>query len=157
VDELANDQAEVEYVRLLREVFDELKQAMTDFDHFLSLDANTLAGLMHGAGGDRQFIAIAGKATPNQFRQRIDTLIVKLQAIKPPASMARIHEDAMSMLNSARIAAMNYERLSVLGEFDETTKRDIIERACNLMQTVRARKAEIEKALVPFSVATMRG
>jgi len=157
VDELANDQAEVEYARSAREVFDDLKQAMSDFDHFLSLDVRTLTGMMRGPNGDRQFIAIAGKATPAQFRQRIDTLIVKLQAIKAPPNMAKFHEGMTDMLSSARIAAMNYERLSVLGEFDDPAKREIIQRAYDLIQSVRNRKTELEKELLPYSVATMRG
>jgi hypothetical protein len=157
VDDLATIQAETEYAHSIREVFDGLKQAMIEFDHYLSLDVKTLTGLLRGAGGDRQFIAIAGKGTPSQFRERIDQLIVKLQVIKAPPSMTRYHEQVTDMLNSARIAAMNYERLSVLGGYDEATKRAIIQRAYDLMKSVRDRKGELEKALLPRSAETMRG
>jgi len=156
VDELEKNQAEAEYSRSVREVLDELKQAMTEFDHYLSLDPKTLLGLIHGPQGDSQFVAIAGKAKPADFRQRIDGLIVKLQAIKAPAGMARIHQETTEMLHSARAAAINYERLSVLGEFDEPTKREIIQRAYDLIQTVRNRRVELEKELLPTSAATMK-
>jgi len=157
VDELETDRAEAEYGRPVREVLDELKQAMTEFDHYLSLNPKTLIGLTKGGGADRQFVAIAGRAKPADFRQRIDSLLVKLQAIKAPPAMAKFHQEMTEMLNSARLAAMNYEKLSVLGEFDEPTRREIIQKAYDLIQSVRTRRAELEKELLPRSITTARG
>ncbi|KPK71720.1 MAG: hypothetical protein AMJ84_05755 [Acidithiobacillales bacterium SM23_46] len=156
VDEMASNQAEVEYHRSVREILEDLNQAMTDFDHFLSLEPKMLWGMTKGAWGERQFIAIAGRASPAEFRERIDSIMVKLQAAQAPVSMEMVHREMTEMLRVARFAAINYERLLVLSEFDEKTRREIIQKAYDSIQDVRNRRAELEKSLLPRSVATQK-
>jgi len=153
VDEVANDRAEMEYRKSVREVFDDLSDAMKDFDSFLSLDAKTLQGMTRGAWGEKKFIAIAGKAKPSDFRERVEGIYVKLQSLKPPESMKEFHQEALDLLRTARAAAVQYERLTILGEFSEGERREIIRKACDLMDKVRQRRAELEKALEPQMIA----
>jgi len=101
------------------------------------------------AGGENQFIVIAGKAKPADFRRRIESLLVKLQAVKPPESMKQVHAQVLEVIQTARTAAIYYERMTAIGEFDELTKREIINKACDLMRTVQDRRAELEKSLLP--------
>ncbi|MCX8036437.1 MAG: DUF4398 domain-containing protein [Candidatus Sumerlaeia bacterium] len=157
VDELVTERAESEYRRNVRAIFDDLKQAMTDFDHFLSLPPATLAGLTRSASGDAQFVAIAGRAKPQDFRQRVDQIMVNAQSLQPPPTMREFHDRVMEMINTARASAIHYERLLILGEFDDATKREIITKAWDLMQSVRSRRVELEKALEPRPTDTGRG
>lgn len=156
LDELETDRAETEYRRAGREVFDSLQQAMQDFDQFLSLNPKMLTALARGSDGDRQFVAIAGKASPADFRARLDSLLVKVQGLQPPSTMNEFHKELVTMLSTARAAAIYYERLTVLKEFDVATRKDIIQKAYDLMNDVRARRAELEKELLPRSVETQK-
>ncbi|MBM3335812.1 hypothetical protein FJY63_14230, partial [Candidatus Sumerlaeota bacterium] len=152
VDALQSDHDQEAYCRSARDVLDEFKDAMDEFKQYLSLDPKTLVGLTRGNQGDRQFVAIAGHAKPPDFRQRVEAIITKVQAIKVPAVTKTLHSDLTDMLNTARTAAIYYERLMVLSEFDQATRYDIIKKAYDLMEMVRNRKADLEKALLPRTV-----
>jgi len=156
IDSLNADKAETAYSRSAREVLDLLKDAMKEFDQYLSLQPKTLMGMTRGAQGERQFIAITGKASPANFRERIDGLMVKVEAIPVPENMKKIHQDMVKMITTARMAAIYYERLMVLSEFDEATKRGIIQKAYDLMETVRKSRGELEQSLMPHSVESQK-
>lgn len=156
IDELAGDQAEIAYRRQVRVVLNDLAAALADFDHVLSLTPKTLHGMTRAAWGDKQFIAIAGRSGPEDFRQKIDTMLVTLQAIEAPARMQHYHQNMMEMMSEARMAAIHYERLSVLSEFDPPQQREIIQKAHDLIEKVRNRRAELEASLLPPSVAKQK-
>jgi hypothetical protein len=146
---LEGDQAMKEYKDTVQTALTDLQNAMKDFDQMLSLRPNVVVGMMKGAWGDRQGIAVAGRSGAQTYRERIDEVYRRIQTVQPPASMTAYHRRLKQLFRTASESAFTYEKITALGEFDKDQRRGIIETAYDQTQQVRRMIADLEKELVP--------
>lgn len=147
VDELSDGQESEVYREHVGQLLTDLDEGLRSFDHYLSIKPATLKGMTKGPEGDERFVAIAGRFTPAQFRERIEQLMLRQQAVHVPESMQEFHDEVDVMLRTAREAAIKFERLGIYTELSTGERSRLIDDAFRLIKEMRNQRNMLENTL----------
>ena len=70
--------------------------------------------------------------------------------------MIVLHRELLYVMEKTRQAAINFEKLLILDEFDQTTVNKIIDRAYDLMSNVRNRQEILSERLLHEGTTTQK-
>ncbi|MBN1516442.1 hypothetical protein JXA32_07715 [Candidatus Sumerlaeota bacterium] len=144
------------YLDDVREILTELSTAKSKFSDILSMNRKTLKSFTQGHGGQNQYVAIVGRLSPYEFRAKMDELFTRASILAPPAGSGLdiVQDELVIMLTDARRAAMNFEKLMIVEEYDNQTIGSIIDRAYDLMAKVNKAHAGLAEQLLHKGTST---
>ncbi|CAN5259647.1 hypothetical protein BH09SUM1_BH09SUM1_25030 [soil metagenome] len=116
IDTVEARRAQERYSREIDNIFADYKAAQLAFANILTLQPSELKDLAIGPNGAAQAVAISAQITPNQFRERLDTLYQRALVVKTPQAMTPVQNSVIQAMSEGRIAAMNFEKLAILNQ-----------------------------------------
>lgn len=116
INEIQRRHDQEAYVDEVQDVLQGYSEAQHQFRNVLSLDPAELKALASGRNMRGNTVAIAGQATPGDFREDVERLYSTVLRITPPEGLEKIHESLIQAFNEGRIAAIHFERLIILNE-----------------------------------------
>lgn len=136
------------YRRDVAEILDTLSTSIQGFSQVLRLGPDVLMRLAFGPQGQSQYISIAGGEAPIEFRTKMDELVEALSVLKPPPTKRELHKEVLQTVKNARLAAMYFEKLLILDEFDHATIKEIITKAFTLIDDVRSKQDDVRASFL---------
>lgn len=127
------------------ELFAEFVDTQDDFSHVLSLSETAMIQFAVNTVTDQpQVTAIAGEASPNEYRDRIEDLYKRAKAIEPPSYKRLTHQSVLDLFELALRSAQNFEKLVILNQFSKQDAREIIHDAYEQLRRARELQQQIE-------------
>ncbi len=148
INDIAVQREEEVYRREVAEILDTLSTAMRGFSQVLRLGPDLLMRLAFGPEGQSQYISIAGGEAPIEFRGKMDELIEALGVLKPPPTKRELHKEVLRTVKNARLAAMYFEKLLILEDFDQVTIKEIITKAFTLIDDVKSKQNKVRASFL---------
>ncbi|MCX7013551.1 MAG: hypothetical protein NTW86_13515 [Candidatus Sumerlaeota bacterium] len=145
-----------QYNAQVAQMFDDFTQAQDNFRSILSISETALVDLaVNNPDGKAMALAVSGDTGPGLFRDAVEKIYTQAKALKPPPSKATTHDQVLQLFLMARRAAMNFEKLTILDQFDKKTAREIIEQGFDQLKAARRQQQEIEKTFREPGVDSM--
>jgi len=146
LDEVERMLASSAYNMQIADLFAEFVKAQNDFNQVLGLSETAMIQFaVNTATGQPQVVAIAGDLSPNQFRDRMETLYKRAKAITPPPFKRDVHATVLELFDLALRSSQNFEKLVILDQFDHKTAREIIHQGYEQMRRARDLQQQIIK------------
>ena len=136
------------YRREAAEILDTLSAAIMGFSQVLRLGPDVLMRLAFGPQGQSQYISLTGGEAPIKFRGRMDELVEAISILKPPPTKRALHKEVVHTVKNARLAAIYFEKLLILDEFDRATIKEIITKGFTIIDDVKRRQDEVRSAFL---------
>jgi hypothetical protein len=144
VNDIAVKRDEEIYRRQVAEILDTLSSTIGRFNQVLKLGPDVLMRLAFGPEGESEYISIAGADAPTEFRSNMDDLVEAVDALTPPPTKSELHKEIVQTVKNARLAAMYFEKLLILEEFDHAEIKEIITKAFTLVDDVKRKQNEVQ-------------
>jgi hypothetical protein len=125
-------------------ILDELNEALNKFSCVLELGPKLLQYFSRGPTGKGQYISIAGRMKPDEFRIIVTELYHKARLLEAPSGAEFIHRDFVDMLNDYRLASVYFERLIILDEYEPRSRREIINKAFDLVDKAQQKRSDLQ-------------
>ncbi len=129
INEIESRHNQETYVDVIEELFQQYSNAQYRFRNVLSLDPTEMKALAFGSASRGNIIAIAGQATPSDFRSSVERLYSEVLYIQPPAGMEKVHQSVVHAFNEGRVAAIHFEKFIILNEASNAEAENLIDAA----------------------------
>ena len=126
------------------ERFDNL---LDGFGVVLDMGSAMMMNLAIGYQGAARAVSLIDAASPSDLREAITDLGAEVREMTPPHSREGVTHATIEMLNIARTAAANFEKLLILDQYQPRDARDIVQTAYHQMFDARSRMQEIQANL----------
>lgn len=133
-----------QYVAQVREIFADLTLAERNFDSVLSRGAVMLKKLAQGDHGRGRKITISSVYSPNKFREEVEKIYSRALIMHPPADQQRTHQEVVSALNEARLAALTFEKMVIFDQVRQEEAEQTIDRAYDYLYSARKKISSLQ-------------
>jgi hypothetical protein len=148
VDEIEHRLQVQVYYDAVTELFAQLDAAIYDFRIVLNRDRAFIKTLVSTETGQPASIALAGKASPNLFKDRIFDIYLRAIHLKPPAGLEGEHDEVIVCIKYAKAAAENFQKLYLLDSVSKPDAYDILDTAYDQYQKSKLMRGEIQVRLI---------
>lgn len=138
--------AEDKYIGEVEALLTELEGVMGEFN-ILTMSPEAVLKVARDVQGKSRMLAIANKLSPTDFKKKLEEINEKAIRITPPTTKQTLHREVLGLFNTAVLAGIDFEKLSVLEEYNEKDVNRIVKRAFGLIDEVKKKKGEIRKYL----------
>jgi hypothetical protein len=125
----------------------ELNGAIERFSEVLSVSASVLTQLAIGTSGQTRAVALLHTSSPTELRETIMEIGATVSHMKTPQSRTAIRQKTLGMLDIARTAASNFEKLMIMDQYSPNDARRIIQSAYMQMYQARNEQRKIQSSL----------
>lgn len=136
------------YAEKARGILDELNSTLIEFDDVLSMGPDALMYFTQDLSGKGQYISLSGRMQPDEFRTIVTRLYHKAKQMDVPQDTRNLHKDFIDMLNDVRLASLYFEKLIILDEYKPEIRREIIEKAFDLIDTAKAKRSILHESII---------
>lgn len=140
--------AHTEYSADLRGMFEEYRALQLKFQNVLTLDPTELKALAVGTNGAAQSVAISAQITPSQFRNAVEGLYARSLELKSPENMEDLHQLVVAAFAEGRLAAIYFERLSILNRMAVDEAHRVIDQGYYRMNNSNRMVTDIQNQLI---------
>ena len=148
LDEVEERLAMESYAMKAGNILEELNDALVKFRYVLDLGPKMLQRFTRGPTGEGQYISISGKMKPDKFRTVVTELFHKARQLEVPGRAEGVHKDLLDMLNDVRVSSIYFEKLIILDEFEAGSRRDIINRAFELIDLADQKRSKLQESFL---------
>ena len=134
------------YSEQIGEIMSDLSEILYDFQHVINLGPEMLYRFTLGPTGKAQYVSIAGRMSPYEFRQAVTELYYRARQIEPPQGTLSVHQNVLDMLNDLRQSAIYFEKLVILDEYEPDNRREIIQKAFKILEIAKEKRADLQEA-----------
>jgi hypothetical protein len=135
---------QIEITRLFRE----LNEALVRFDAIIKLGPDTLRRVAYGIDGRGRAVAISNAMPPTEFKEIVDDIYLTVIGIEPPPSRASLHKRVVRVVEEARLAAAEFQKILIFDELDRAAINDTIKSAYkHHNEMVKQRSEVLERML----------
>lgn len=138
---------ERDYEIQLSRQFTEFSKIIEDFSSVLNLGSPVLIRLASGPGGRNRSTVLSSASNPTLFRQQITDLSAKVGLLQAPPTRRVIQDATMQMMETAKLAANDFEKLLILDQYTQADAKKIIERGFTQMTHARTMQQKIQLEL----------
>jgi hypothetical protein len=85
--------------------------------------------------------------SPTNLRTAIVEIGARVRQLNPPATRLEMRDAALHMLTLAKTAALNFEKMLIMDQYQPKEAREIIEMAFLQMYQARSEQRDIERAI----------
>ncbi|MBN1901045.1 hypothetical protein JW926_06940 [Candidatus Sumerlaeota bacterium] len=136
------------YAEKSGEILDDLNNALNAFDEVLSLGPDALTLFTQDVSGKGQYISMAGRMRPEEFRNTVTQLYHKANQMEVPRDAGNLHKDFVDMLNDIRVASLYFEKLIILDEYKPETRREFIDKAFDLIEKAKEKRSILHETFI---------
>ncbi len=145
IEERLQDQV---YFDSVTELFAQLDGAFRDFSPVLDTNRNFLKKLVYTGTGNPRSIQLTTKLNPNDFRDRVTDIYLRGVNLKPPANQEAMHQRVLTVLESSRVASINFQKLYLMDQLSPRLANEIIDIAYNQIQNAKAIRADVQYRMI---------
>jgi hypothetical protein len=145
VDEIDRRISMERYINEACGIIEELSETMYQFQAILKLNPTLMELFTKGLTGEGQYISIASRMKPDEFRTSVTELYHKARLIEVPESASNVHKEFIDMMNDIRLASIYFDKLIILNEYEPGERRKIIIKAYDLIDKAQQKRSDIQK------------
>ena len=147
LDDVSLHLSEREFDAALNGLLEEFTKEITKFGPVLDMGSPSLIRMTTGSNGRSQAISLVQATSPSDLRTNISEIQTKVRSLDAPRTRVELHEGAMKMLELAKTASANFEKMLILDQYDPQESREIIQTAFLQMFQARKLQGDVQHAI----------
>jgi hypothetical protein len=136
------------YFDSVTELFAQLDGAFSDFSPILNTRREVLKAMVQTPYGNPRNVSFSMKLNPNDFRDRVTDIYLRGVNLKHPASQEAVHQRVLTVLEAARLASINFQKLYLMDQLNPREANEIIDIAYNQVNHARNIRAEVQYNMI---------
>lgn len=139
---------ELVYYDAVTELFAQLDDTFARFPVATKYNREFVKKLVTDIAGDTKAVALNGRVDPNEFLDEITDIYLRAIHLKPPKSIEATHQQVLVCIKTARIAAINYQKILIMDQLSKPDAYEVLDTAANLLDRARKLRAEIQYKMI---------